>query len=210
MFGGRWTTCESQFSFHHVGSRNRTPAIRLGSKCLLLNRLSWWLQNSLLHQVTFPCVQCAWIHGVWACDWPLQMFSPGLALSRSESGMNPACCWYSTVTLSSQVIAAWHTNPQGCAKCTGKKCFTHWNCVTCWLETSVLLAWTVVIQSEHHLGWKEMFGLTSSSEAVGVWVKMNQRRCVSARTDVKFEPVVQLIYETWKRSLHFLSNILYT
>lgn len=67
--------------------------------------------------------------GLCCCPPRLQF-----ALSWSESSLNLTCCWYSVVRRSSQVSASWQT-PSRCAKCSGKKCFTHFGCVTCWFHT---------------------------------------------------------------------------
>lgn len=74
-------------------------------------------------------------HLVWACVWPLSLSSCGLALSWNDSIMSRTLLLvqhsYSQFTgkCSHRPASSW------CANRTGRKCFTHLNCVTCWQET---------------------------------------------------------------------------
>lgn len=73
--------------------------------------------------------------------------------------------------------------PSRCAKCSGKKCFTHFHCVTCWLHTfqlCYLLTRNLSVVSMNCSNWitvepewartgMRVSALTGSIEASGVW-----------------------------------------
>lgn len=130
----------------------------------------------------FPHVHCTWIHGV-VCVWPLLLSSSPwvcfkLKWEWPEPGLLVQCA----------AVHKWvqpgRPAPSRCAKGSGKKCFTHFGCVTCCFHTFQLCYlltrifsvvsldcsnWITVEPELAQTGVRKSLPWLAVIEALGVW-----------------------------------------
>lgn len=133
LFGGQRTICESKFFLRII----YVPGIELR---LLSLAASWLVAGSRTHfwaewlvLYLLPCSVCAWVPGLGVClaSVVLPWACPKLTWEHCDPSFAPATAQLHSVHSKCSPRPA----PSWCAKRTGRKWFTHLNCVTCWQET---------------------------------------------------------------------------